>query len=62
MTADEAIAIVKSKSSGRTRYEGRPDYIDEVLVNEIERLRAKLEDCTNRYCNLLDQLGAGADM
>lgn len=39
MTADEAIAIVKTKSAGRTRYEGQPDYLDEVLVDEIERLR-----------------------
>ncbi len=42
MTADEAIAIVKTKSSGRTRYEGQPDYLDEVLVTEIERLRDQL--------------------
>ena len=42
MTADEAIAIVKTKSAGRTRYEGQPDYLDEVLVMEIERLRIGL--------------------
>ena len=29
---------------------------------EIERLRASLTDCQNRYSSLLDQLGAGADM
>ena len=42
MTVDEAIAIVKTKSAGRTRYEGQPDYLDEVLVTEIERLRDQL--------------------
>lgn len=39
MTADEAIAIVRSKSRGRTRFEGQEPYLDEVLVAEIERLR-----------------------
>lgn len=43
MTADEAIAIVNTKSAGRTRYEGQPDYLDEVLVDEIEQLRNRLE-------------------
>lgn len=40
MTADEAIRIVKSKSNGRTRYENQEPFLDEVLVAEIERLRA----------------------
>jgi hypothetical protein len=40
MTPDEAIAIVRVNASGRTRYEGCPDRADEVLVAEIERLRA----------------------
>lgn len=39
MTADEAIAIVRNKASGRTRFEGQEPYLDEVLVAEIERLR-----------------------
>jgi hypothetical protein len=39
MTADEAIAAVKSAAVGRTRYEGQPARIDEILVAEIERLR-----------------------
>jgi hypothetical protein len=41
MTPDEAIAIVKSKANGRTRYEGQKPFLDEVLVAEIERLRAQ---------------------
>lgn len=41
MTADEAIAIVNIKASGRTRYEGQQAFIDEVLVAEIGNLRAK---------------------
>lgn len=42
MTPDEAIAIVNSKASGRTRYAGQEPYIDEVLVAEIERLRSEV--------------------
>lgn len=38
MDANEAIRIVKSKSRGRTRYEGQEPFLDEVLVAEIERL------------------------
>lgn len=41
---DEAIAEVKRKAEGRTRYEGQPPYRDEVLVAEIERLQAALKD------------------
>ena len=40
MTPEQAIKIVKEKSRGRTRYEGKKPYIDEVLVAEIERLQA----------------------
>jgi len=42
MTVDEAIAIVNSKASARTRYAGQAPFVDEVLVAEIERLRAQL--------------------
>lgn len=31
-------------------------------ADEIDRLRERLADCTKRYTDLLDQLGAGADM
>ena len=34
----------------------------EDAADEIERLRGHLADCTRRYTDLLDQLGAGADM
>ena len=44
MTVDEAIALVHSKAQGRTRYAGQEPYIDEVLVREIERLRAIVDD------------------
>ena len=44
MTPDEAISIVHSKASARTRYASQPTYIDEVLVAEIERLRAIVDD------------------
>lgn len=40
MTTDEAIRIVDLKKlKGRTRYEGQEDFLDEVLVAEIKRLR-----------------------
>ena len=42
MTPDEAIAIVKQKANGRTRYEGQDPFLDEVLVAEIERLREQV--------------------
>ena len=39
MTPKEAIEIVNSKAQGRTRYKEQEDFLDEVLVAEIERLR-----------------------
>ncbi len=42
MTVDEAVGIVKAKAAGRTRWEGQQDFLDEVLVAEIERLRSLL--------------------
>lgn len=38
MTPNEAIAIVDKKAEGRTRFEGQPDFLVEVLVAEIRRL------------------------
>ncbi len=40
MTADELIESIKTKSSGRTRWMGSEPYPDEILVAEIEQLRA----------------------
>jgi hypothetical protein len=42
MTADEAIAIVRARGKGRTRYEGHEPFLDEILVAEIMRLREHL--------------------
>jgi len=42
-TADDAIALVNTKANGRTRYEGQEPFVDELLVAEIERLRATVE-------------------
>lgn len=39
MTPEEAVKIVEARSCGRTRYEGKEPYIDEVLVLEIRRLQ-----------------------
>lgn len=44
MTVDEIIKQVRIKASGRTRYEGQEPFWDEVLVEEIERLRAKIRN------------------
>jgi hypothetical protein len=52
MTVDEIIKQVNIKSSGRTRYEGKEPYWDEVLVAEIERLQAELD----YYKDLVDVL------
>jgi len=40
-TIDDAIALVNTKANGRTRYEGQEPFVDELLVAEIERLRAE---------------------
>lgn len=42
MDVEEAIRIVRDKSSGRTRWEGQEPYLDEVLVEEVLRLRGAL--------------------
>jgi hypothetical protein len=39
MTVDEIITAVKAKGIGRTRHTGMEPFWDEVLVEEIERLR-----------------------
>jgi hypothetical protein len=55
MTPDEAIKIVKTKANGRTRYEGQPAFVDEVLVGEIERLQARLKKYIDLYDDTLKQ-------
>ncbi len=42
--ADRAIARVKSRALGRTRYAGQEAFDDETLVSEIERLRLIVAD------------------
>lgn len=51
MSPDQAIKIVKELSSGRTRYEGQKPFVDEVLVAEIDRLRAltKCDSCGEQF-------------
>ncbi len=39
MTPDEAIAEVNSRAAGRTRFEGSPPRYDEILMEEIQKLR-----------------------
>ncbi len=46
MTINELIANIKIRASGRTRYEGQKPRVDEMLVAEIERLRAELDGST----------------
>jgi hypothetical protein len=40
MTIDEAIAEVERRAAGRTRYHGDGGYLDELLAEEVKRLRA----------------------
>jgi hypothetical protein len=47
MNADEVIAEVRAKARGRTRFDGQDAYRDEILVAEIERLRAALKRIAN---------------
>lgn len=47
--AARIIADVRSKAQGRTRYEGQPPYVDEVLVGEIDRLRDLLRGFRANY-------------
>lgn len=44
MTPDEALAEVRRRMNGRTRYEGQEPRADEVLAEEVERLRAALRE------------------
>jgi len=39
MTPETAIKIVEEKTMGRTRHSGQDPFYDEVLVEEIKRLR-----------------------
>lgn len=52
MNIDKAIADVRSKANGRTRYEGQEPRIDEVLVAEIDRLRGRLGNVIER-CEII---------
>ena len=49
MSPNEAIQIVKSKAEGRTRYDGQPAFLDEVLVAEIERLRRFIQNDYDQF-------------
>ena len=40
-TIEDAIATVRTKASGRTRYEGQEPRDDELMLAEIDRLRAE---------------------
>jgi hypothetical protein len=44
MTPDDALAEVRRRAAGRTRYEGQEPRADEVLAEEVERLRAALQE------------------
>jgi len=44
MTIQEAIKIVRDKAALRTRYEGQLDFLDEVLLAEIDRQAALIQE------------------
>jgi hypothetical protein len=46
MTIQEAIKIVRDKAALRTRYKGQPDFLDEVLLAEIDRQAALIQELT----------------
>jgi chromosome segregation ATPase len=48
MNIDEALKIVCEKAAGRTRYPGQPDFVDEVLAAEIERLTKERDEADRR--------------
>jgi len=50
MTPQEAISIVDSRSVGRTRWMGQEDFLDEVLVQEVRRLRKLLDTPPTWLC------------
>lgn len=56
MTPEEAIKIVKEKSQGRTRWEGQEPFLDEVLVEEIERLRDREYRMAKKALSVLGHL------
>jgi hypothetical protein len=49
MTPDDALAEVRARSAGRTRYEGHPPSADEVLAEEVERLREQVAELTASF-------------
>ena len=42
-TVAEAIALVRTRANGRTRWAGQESFVDELLVMEIDRLAAELD-------------------
>jgi len=48
MTPDAALAEVRRCVAGRTRYEGQERPADEVLAEEVERLREALREIRDR--------------
>ena len=53
MTPDEAIALVDKKAKGRTRYEDKHDFLDEVLVKEIKSLRKRVDELTEGLVQII---------
>lgn len=44
MKIEQALAIVETRSKGRTRFQGQEPFIDEVLAQEVLRLQSLVED------------------
>jgi len=55
MTPDDARAEVRRRAAGRTRYEGQEPRADEVLAEEVERLRAALQAINRRASPTYDR-------
>lgn len=53
MTIQEAIKIVRDKAALRTRYEGQPDFLDEVLLGEIDRQATVIQELEQRVMEMI---------
>ena len=56
MTPNDAIAIIRDRAAGRTRWEGQQPFADEVLVEEIERLTRELAALDSSHRDLAKRL------
>ena len=56
-TIDEVLTDIRRKAVGRSRYEGQAPYPDEMLLHEVERLNALLDQMVSQALDMAEDLG-----